>query len=47
VVVKINDRGPFVSGRIMDLSYGAAQELGFVDQGTARVKIEVLEWGKK
>ena len=47
VVVKINDRGPFVSGRIMDLSYGAAQALGFVDQGTARVKIEVLEWGKK
>ncbi len=43
VKVKINDRGPFVKSRILELSYGAAKELGFVDQGTARVKIETAE----
>ena len=41
--VRINDRGPFVRSRILDLSLGAAKELGFVAQGTARVKIETLE----
>jgi len=41
--VRINDRGPMVKGRFLDLSYGAARELGFVEQGTARVKIEILE----
>jgi rare lipoprotein A len=40
--VRINDRGPFVRGRIIDLSYGAAQELGLVGPGTARVKIVAL-----
>ncbi len=43
VKVKINDRGPFVKNRILELSYGAAKELGFVDQGAARVKIEAVE----
>ena len=42
VVVRINDRGPFVAGRIIDLSYKGAQELGFVEKGTTRVKVELL-----
>jgi rare lipoprotein A len=42
VVVRINDRGPFVHGRILDLSYGAARALGIVGCGTARVRLEVL-----
>lgn len=45
IILRINDRGPFVKGRILDCSYGAAVKLGFVDQGTTRVKIEVIEWG--
>ncbi len=40
VIVKINDRGPFVSGRIIDLSYGAAKRLGFVRDGVTKVKLE-------
>jgi len=43
VVVRINDRGPFVSGRIIDLSYRAAQVLEFVNRGTAKVKLEIVE----
>lgn len=42
VVVKVNDRGPFVRGRIIDLSYIAAKELEMVGNGTAHVSIEVL-----
>lgn len=42
LVVRINDRGPFVAGRIIDLSYRGAKELGFVEKGTAMVKIELL-----
>ncbi|MGQ9630665.1 MAG: septal ring lytic transglycosylase RlpA family protein [bacterium] len=45
VVVRINDRGPYAAGRIIDLSRAAAQALGFVDEGTARVRIEVLKMG--
>jgi rare lipoprotein A len=41
-VVRINDRGPFVDDRIMDLSYAAAQKLGMVDGGTSMVTIEPL-----
>ena len=41
-VVRVNDRGPFVQGRIIDLSYGAAQEISLVRSGTARVKITAL-----
>ncbi len=40
--VRINDRGPFVRGRIIDLSYGAAQKVGLVGPGTAKVKIFAL-----
>jgi rare lipoprotein A len=42
VVVRINDRGPFVRGRIIDLSYAAASVLGVVGPGTARVRVETL-----
>lgn len=41
-VVRINDRGPFAAGRIIDLSYSAAKDLGVVASGTAQVKIEAL-----
>lgn len=41
-VVRINDRGPFVKGRIIDLSYATAQVLGIVGPGTARVRLDVL-----
>jgi rare lipoprotein A len=39
VVVKINDRGPYVDGRVIDLSRGAAEKLGMVEGGTAKVKV--------
>jgi rare lipoprotein A len=42
VIVEVNDRGPFITGRDLDLSYGAARKLGMVEQGVARVKIERL-----
>ena len=42
VVVKINDRGPYVQGRDIDLSYGAARQLGMVPDGLARVEITPL-----
>lgn len=42
VIVEVNDRGPFIPGRDLDLSYGAAKKLGMVEQGVARVKIERL-----
>ena len=44
-VVRINDRGPFVRGRIIDLSYSAAREVGIVERGTALV--EVVALGKR
>jgi rare lipoprotein A len=43
IKVKVNDRGPFARNRVLELSYGAAKELGFVAQGTVSVKIETLE----
>ncbi|HEX9021389.1 MAG TPA: septal ring lytic transglycosylase RlpA family protein [Nitrospirota bacterium] len=43
VEVRITDRGPFIRSRVLELSYGAAKELGFVSQGTARVAIEVVK----
>ena len=42
VEVKINDRGPFIAGRIIDLSKGAAGVIGMTAQGVARVAVEVL-----
>ncbi len=41
-IVRINDRGPFVKGRIIDLSYSAAKEIGLVAPGTAKVKLVAL-----
>lgn len=43
VVVRVNDRGPFVSGRIIDLSNRAAKELGIIQKGMARVQIEIVK----
>ena len=43
VFVLVNDRGPFVAGRIMDLSYGAAKALGVTSTGTARVRILAVQ----
>ncbi len=42
IEVSVNDRGPFVKGRIIDLSYAAATILGMVGQGTTRVRIELM-----
>ncbi len=47
VIVRINDRGPFVKGRIIDLSYAAAKKLGMLKTGTAPVRIVALEEVKK
>jgi rare lipoprotein A len=41
VTVRINDRGPFVRGRIVDVSYSAAEKLGLLGRGVAKVKLEV------
>jgi rare lipoprotein A (peptidoglycan hydrolase) len=46
VVVKVNDRGPFVGDRILDLSYGAARQLGMIQEGVARVRIDILQLGE-
>lgn len=46
IIVRINDRGPFKLERIIDLSLGAATQLGMKGTGTARVRLEVLEWGE-
>ena len=43
IMVRVNDRGPFVSGRIIDLSSGAAKKLGFYRQGTTRVLVETVQ----
>ena len=45
IILRINDRGPYVGNRILDCSYGAAVKLDFVNQGTTKVKIEVIEFG--
>ncbi|MBU3933665.1 MAG: septal ring lytic transglycosylase RlpA family protein [Candidatus Omnitrophica bacterium] len=46
VIVRINDRGPYKRGRIIDLSQAAARELGMVKKGLAKVKIKVMPRGK-
>ncbi len=45
VVVKVNDRGPIVEGRIIDLSYGAAQALQFQQRGLQRVRLDIVKAG--
>lgn len=46
VIVRINDRGPFKDDRVIDVSLEAARQLGLIADGTARVRIEVLERGR-
>jgi len=46
IIVKVNDRGPFIEGRIIDLSYTAAQKLDITAEGTARVEIATLRAGQ-
>lgn len=41
VTVRINDRGPFIPGRVVDVSHSAARELGMIDRGITKVKLEV------
>lgn len=43
IIVRVNDRGPFVKGRIIDLSAAAAKKLGFYKAGTARVRVETVQ----
>jgi rare lipoprotein A len=43
IVVRVNDRGPFVANRIIDISQSAAEKLGFLNQGLADVRIELLD----
>jgi len=50
IVVRVNDRGPFHGGRVIDLSYAAATKLGMLAKGTARVEVESIDpeqWGKQ
>ncbi|MCY4262255.1 MAG: septal ring lytic transglycosylase RlpA family protein [Candidatus Dadabacteria bacterium] len=47
VKVKINDRGPYISGRVIDLSYAAAKSIGLLRSGVAEVRIEVLSTPSK
>ncbi len=42
VVVRINDRGPFIRGRTIDLSRGAATKLGMISSGHARVRLDIV-----
>jgi rare lipoprotein A len=39
----VNDRGPFVPGRIVDVSHSAAAALGMIDHGTAEVKVDIVQ----
>lgn len=43
VIVRVNDRGPFVKGRIVDVSYSAAEQLGLTRRGVAKVKIDEVQ----
>lgn len=45
-MVKVNDRGPYVEGRIIDVSYAAARELGFAEKGVAKVQLELVQAGE-
>ena len=43
IIVRVNDRGPFKKGRIIDLSYAAAKELDIVSKGTEKVYVEAID----
>ncbi len=47
IIVKVNDRGPFAKGRIIDLSYAAAHKLGMAQQGTANVEVEAINFSSQ
>lgn len=47
VIVKVNDRGPFKAGRILDLSFQAAKEIGMLESGVVEVKLTVLKLGSE
>jgi len=47
VVLRINDRGPFAKGRLIDVSLAAAKQLDMLKTGAARVRLDILEWGSK
>lgn len=47
VIVKINDRGPYIKDRILDLSYAAARELRMIGSGTTRVRLQILDLPSK
>jgi len=46
IVLRINDRGPFVGDRIIDLSYKSAQLLGIIEKGTGKVRVEIIDYGE-
>ena len=46
VRVRVNDRGPFVGDRILDLSYGAAKKIGMISTGVADVKVKIIRLGE-
>jgi len=46
IIIRVNDRGPFVDDRIIDLSLGAAMQLDMLNSGVQKVRLEVIEWGK-
>jgi len=41
VTLRVNDRGPFIPGRVVDVSHSAAKELGMIDRGITKVRLEV------
>ena len=45
IILRINDRGPYVGDRVLDCSYGAAKKLDFMEKGTANVEIKIIELG--
>ena len=45
LILRINDRGPYIGDRILDCSYGAAKKLNFLTEGVTEVKIQIIEWG--
>ncbi len=45
VILRINDRGPFIKDRLIDVSYEAALKLGMITNGTTKVIVDVLKWG--
>lgn len=46
VIVRVNDRGPYKKGRILDLSYSAAGEIDMIPKGVVKVRIKILKWGE-